>query len=124
MNTTFPGARARRTALTIAAIGTAGAVLAGCASADPLAEGESSPAAEGDATTLVVGSQDYYSNEIIAELYAQALPHAHTVEVTEIDRDFEGDAFAPALGPQWQEVQRERHLNADGLPYSFVSYRA
>ena len=81
MNTTFPGARARRTALTIAAIGTAGAVLAGCASADPLGEGESTPPAEGDATTLVVGSQDYYSNEIIAELYAQALEaDGYTIE--------------------------------------------
>ena len=34
-----------------------------------------------------------------AQVYAQALPLAHTVVVTEISRDFEGDAFAPALGP-------------------------
>lgn len=35
----------------------------------------------GDGETLVVGSQDYYSNEIIAEIYAQALEGAgYTVE--------------------------------------------
>lgn len=63
-----------RAARTIAAIGAAGVLLAGCASADPLEEGgETTPAGDGDAGTLVVGSQDYYSNEIIAELYAQAL---------------------------------------------------
>lgn len=44
--------------------------LSGCASADPLAE---APAGEETSEALVIGSQDYYSNEIIAELYAQAL---------------------------------------------------
>jgi osmoprotectant transport system substrate-binding protein len=74
MNTT-PGRTAgmRRAGLTIAAVGTAAALLAGCSSADPLAEGDSAPPPESESTTLVVGSQDYYSNEIIAELYAQAL---------------------------------------------------
>ena len=32
-----------------------------------------------------------------AQIYAQALPLADEVVVTEIDADFEGDAFAPAL---------------------------
>ena len=63
----------RRTGLALAAIGTTGAVLVGCASADPLEEGSATPPADGDSSTLVVGSQAYYSNEIIAELYAQAL---------------------------------------------------
>ncbi|MGM1029544.1 MAG: ABC transporter substrate-binding protein [Actinomycetota bacterium] len=67
----------RRTGVTLAAIGATGVLLAGCASADPLAEGETAaPADSGDSTTLVVGSQDYYSNEIIAELYAQGLEDA------------------------------------------------
>jgi len=47
-----------------------GTVLAGCASNDPFSEGSSS------GQTIVVGSQDYYSNEIIAEIYAQALEKA------------------------------------------------
>jgi len=43
--------------------------LAGCATGDPLATGSNDSASE----TLVIGSQDYYSNEIVAEIYAQAL---------------------------------------------------
>jgi dihydrofolate reductase len=58
-----------------------------------------------------------------AEIYAEALPLAHTAEITEIDADFEGDAFAPPMGPQWREVARRRGSSADGLEYSFVSYR-
>lgn len=57
-----------------------------------------------------------------AQVYAQALPLAESVVVTEIDADFEGDAFAPPLEAQWQEVSREAHLAANGLGYSFVVY--
>ena len=46
----------------------AGALVA-CSSADPL---DNSGGSEGG-SAIVVGSQDYYSNEIIAEIYAQAL---------------------------------------------------
>jgi len=57
--------------------------LAGCASSDPLgsAPATTSPSTSAPAATLVVGSQQYYSNEIIAELYAQALEDAgYTIE--------------------------------------------
>ncbi|TNF59690.1 MAG: dihydrofolate reductase [Burkholderiales bacterium] len=57
-----------------------------------------------------------------AQIYAQALPLASRVVVTEIDRDFEGDAFAPELGPQWVETGREAHTSASGLPFAFVTY--
>jgi dihydrofolate reductase len=57
-----------------------------------------------------------------AQIYAQALPLASTVEVTEIDADFEGDAYAPALDVQWHEHQRESHTAANGLSYSFVTW--
>ena len=57
-----------------------------------------------------------------AQIYAQALPLATTVEVTVIDADFEGDAYAPALGSEWRERQRESHTAANGPPYSFVQY--
>ena len=56
-----------------------------------------------------------------ADIYAQALPLAQRVVVTEIDADFDGDAFAPALGPEWQEQQRETHTSSNGLPFSFVT---
>lgn len=70
--------KGRLVALAAVAVG-ATVALAGCASGDPLDNGGST----GDATseTLVVGSQDYYSNEIIAEIYAQALEeNGYTVD--------------------------------------------
>jgi dihydrofolate reductase len=58
-----------------------------------------------------------------AEIYAHALPLAHTAEVTEIEADFEGDAYAPRFGPQWREVARRRERSSTGLEYSFVTYQ-
>ncbi len=57
-----------------------------------------------------------------AEIYAQALPLASTVVVTEIDLDVPGDAHAPPLGTEWKEMSRHLHRNEDGLSYSFVTY--
>jgi dihydrofolate reductase len=57
-----------------------------------------------------------------AQIYAAALPLARTAVVTEIARDFEGDAFAPVFGPEWQETAREHHTAASGLPFAFVTY--
>lgn len=55
----------------LVALGVAAALaLTGCGSASNL-EGENE--STGEANTLVVGSQDYYSNEILAEIYAQSL---------------------------------------------------
>ncbi len=51
-------------------------LLSACSSASPLATPSAdtaTPSATAAGATLVVGSQQYYSNEIIAELYAQAL---------------------------------------------------
>jgi dihydrofolate reductase len=58
-----------------------------------------------------------------AEIYRQAVPLAHVAEVTRIDQDFEGDTFAPELGPEWAQVRRQDHVSASGLRYSFVTYR-
>ncbi len=58
-----------------------------------------------------------------AEIYRQAEPLASSAVVTDIDADFEGDAFAPVLGAGWAEVQRESHVAANGLPFSFVTYQ-
>lgn len=57
-----------------------------------------------------------------AQLFAQALPLAHTAVVTEIDADFDGDVFAPQFGAQWLESARESHTSVNGLPFSFVTY--
>jgi osmoprotectant transport system substrate-binding protein len=73
--------KGRLVAIATVAVG-ATVALAGCASGDPLDGGSSDGG--GSSETIVVGSQDYYSNEIIAELYAQALEeNGYTVE-----RDF------------------------------------
>jgi dihydrofolate reductase len=56
------------------------------------------------------------------EIFAQAEPLAHVAEVTVIDRDFEGDTFAPRLAEDWQETSRERHHSSAGFDYSFVTY--
>jgi len=58
-----------------------------------------------------------------AQIYAQALPLASTAVVTEIDADFEGDAFAPEFGLAWTETAREKHVSTTGLSFSFVTYQ-
>ncbi len=60
-----------------------------------------------------------------AEVYAQALPLADELLLTEIDRDFHGDAYFPALPAGWVEVQREAHQAAapNDFGFAFVTYR-
>lgn len=58
-----------------------------------------------------------------AQIYALALPLASKVVVTEIDRNFEGDAYAPELGSDWLATQRDPQVGADGLSFSFVTYQ-
>jgi len=57
-----------------------------------------------------------------AQLYAQAMPLAQQLVITEIDEDYEGDAFAPAVvAAEWKETQRTTHTSAQGLGYSLVT---
>lgn len=57
-----------------------------------------------------------------AQIYAQALPLASKIVLTEIDAEFSGDAFAPQLNADWIETHRESHVAANGLHFSFVTY--
>ena len=60
-----------------------------------------------------------------AQLYADALPSADRLIVTEIDADFEGDAHFPTPDPKvWHEVARETHHAAapNDFDYAFVTY--
>lgn len=75
-------------------------LLTGCGSGDPLAASPSAaPSASSEAppaTPIVVGSQDYYSSEIIAEIYAQALVGAGY----QVDRQFrigQREAYLPEI---------------------------
>lgn len=56
-----------------------------------------------------------------AQLYAAAEPLAQRAVITDIDQAFEGDAWAPTLGPAWVETARETHVAASGLGYAFVT---
>ena len=81
-----------RLAIGAVAVGAALA-LSGCASGDPLDTGSNAPS---DSTTITVGSQAYYSNEIIAEIYSQALEDAGF----KVERKFnigQRDAYLPSL---------------------------
>ncbi len=83
-----------RLALALAGAAVTALALAGCASGgDPLDSGVDD---SGDSSTIVVGSQSYYSNEIIAEIYAQALEGAGFT----VERKFnigQRDAYIPSL---------------------------
>jgi osmoprotectant transport system substrate-binding protein len=87
----FTMKRGRLALVSAVAVG-AVVALAGCASGDPLDDGNSSEGSE----TIVIGSQDYYSNEIIAEIYAQALENGGIT----VDRQFrigQREAYLPEI---------------------------
>ncbi len=58
-------------------------------------------------------------------VYAQALPLATDLRLTEVRLDIDGDAFFPAFDPdEWQEVERSSHTAAaNGIRFDFVHYR-
>jgi len=57
------------------------------------------------------------------ELFAAALPLASGVVLTEIHRDYDGEArFPPFDRSRWREAQREAHTSADGVRFDFVRY--
>ena len=57
-----------------------------------------------------------------AEIYAQALPLASTAVVTEIDADFDGDAYAPQFGPAWTKTQGDAQVSSTGIRFAFSTY--
>ncbi|MET0302604.1 MAG: ABC transporter substrate-binding protein, partial [Microbacteriaceae bacterium] len=80
-----------RLAILATAVGAALA-LSGCAQGDPLESGSGG----GDDSAITIGSQAYYSNEILAEIYAQALENAGF----EVDRQFnigQREAYMPSI---------------------------
>ena len=59
------------------------------------------------------------------ELFREALARAQLLYLTEIDRDFDGDArFPPWRAEQWKEIDREsRHSEEPGgFDYAYVTY--
>jgi dihydrofolate reductase len=73
-------------------------------------------AAGGSGDAFVIGG---------AQIYALALPRAACLYMTEIDREFEGDAFFPEFDrSRWRETSRERRAadEPQGFDYAFVAY--
>ena len=69
-------------------------------------------AADDDPDAWVIGG---------AAVYAAALPLADRLEVTEVDLDVAGDAFAPELDPgQWEAAPGPWLTSRTGLRYRFV----
>jgi dihydrofolate reductase len=59
-----------------------------------------------------------------AAIYAQALPLADELHLTEIHADFEADVYFPAWQrSEFDEVAREPHGDAAGLKFDFVTYQ-
>ena len=57
------------------------------------------------------------------ELYAAAFACAEVLLLTEIQRDYEGDARFPEFDrAAWRESERIAHSAADGMRYDFVRY--
>lgn len=55
-----------------------------------------------------------------AELYAQALPIADRIYLTEIKRDFPGDAHFPQFDlAQWHETSRDKRSTTGSEPYEY-----
>jgi dihydrofolate reductase len=68
----------------------------------------------GEPTVFVIGG---------AELYAQALPLAQRLLLTEIDLDVEGDAhFPPWPREDYVEVSRTHHDSGQGFSYQRADY--
>lgn len=69
---------------------------------------------EGEALVYVIGGE---------ALYRAALPRASAMLLTEIHRDYEGEARFPQFDrAEWREKAREPHSAADGTPFDFVEY--
>jgi dihydrofolate reductase len=75
-----------------------------------------------EAVTLTAGADTFIIGG--ARIYAESLPLATRLIVTEIAKSFDCDAFFPFIDPQlWQEVARENHRAAtQEFDYAFVTY--
>ena len=59
-----------------------------------------------------------------AELYAASMLQADCLQLTEIDAEFAGDTFFPAVDlDEWIETSRQTHHDNAGFDYAFVSYQ-
>lgn len=59
-----------------------------------------------------------------AQIYAQALPLATDLRITEVALDVAGDAFFPSISPhEWQLLERQEHVSSKGIAFAFVHWQ-
>lgn len=71
---------------------------------------------EGEEEAFVIGG---------AMIYNFLMPYVKKMYVTQIDQEFEGDAFFPVISENvWKEVSREKGTKdeANNLDYEFITY--
>ncbi|AUZ04358.1 MULTISPECIES: dihydrofolate reductase [Vitreoscilla] len=67
-----------------------------------------------EAETIIMGG---------AQIYAEALPLATDLRITEVDLMVDGDAFFPSIDKnQFVECERLPHVSAKGIGFDFVHY--
>jgi len=77
-----------------------------------------------DAALQLVAGEERVSVIGGGALFAEALPRAAELLITEVDLKVEGDTFFPAWDrSEFIETSREEHIAADGTPFAFVTYR-
>jgi dihydrofolate reductase len=59
-----------------------------------------------------------------SSIYNLFLPYADRLYITEIDHEFQCDAFFPEIGEEWVEISREKHQKDEKnkYDYDFVIY--
>ena len=76
-----------------------------------------------EAALALLAGEDRVSVIGGSEIFAEALPVADELVLTELDLETEGDTFFPAWDRKaFVEVAREDHVAADGTPFAFVTY--
>jgi dihydrofolate reductase len=62
-----------------------------------------------------------------AQIYSEAVGRANLAVVTEIDHNYNGQAYAPGLGSEWAKVSSDPatgwHTSVGGLGYRILTYR-
>lgn len=60
-----------------------------------------------------------------AMIYNLLMPYVNKMYITQIDKDFDGDAFFPRIDEtKWKEVEREKGVKNENnnLDYEFITY--
>ena len=92
---------------------------------DPSMKAEGAQIARSFAEALAVAARENPDDVMVIggeAIFAEALPLAQRIHLTEVESSPEGDAFMPAIDRrEWREVSRDGPHDASGTRYSFVT---